>query len=124
MGLDAAIRAGVSAASKVTRSLQCEVTHVASGTLSFYGKPAAGSSTTRRAIVEYGRKNYIDSKGTVHAQRTVITILGDVSLNLDDTITLPDGSGGPIADIKGVADPTTGRPYASEVILGETQGNG
>jgi hypothetical protein len=59
---------------------------------------------------------------------TLITIIGPVTANgapnrdepVDprDKFVLPDGTSGPIVDVNGLLDPSTGRPYLYEVALG------
>lgn len=49
--------------------------------------------------------------------RAKVTFLFNVTIGTEDKLVMPDGTTGPILDIKGLQDPASGR-YLTEVWLG------
>ena len=118
MGLDTLIRSGVALAKRLTSSLQVSVTHKTVTARDTYGKVTGSSSVSRQALLE-DSKRLIRYPGGVEKQaRAKLTFLENVAIDVNDTeFTLPDGTTGPILDIRGLSDPTSGR-YLTEVWLG------
>ena len=105
MDLDTVVRSAVAVANTVTAPLQVDVTHVTGQTVDKYRKLTAGTSTTRKAIVEYKIRKIRMRDGTEHLSRADVFFIGNVTVLVTDVLTLPDGTTGPILDIVGLADP-------------------
>ena len=129
MALDAIVRKGVSLANRLTADLQDTVTHEAWIGHDGFGKPQYDPAIiSRQAVVEMDQRLIRLADGQEVQQRARVTVIGPITGNgakgrkepVDprDRITLPDGTIGPILDVKGVSDPTTGAPYAYTIILG------
>jgi hypothetical protein len=128
MALDALIRSAVATANRATASLQATVTHEAWIASDSFGAPVFATAVQRQALVEYRQQLRRANDGQEVMQRARVTFVEPVSANgaadrrepIDprDRIVLPDGTTGPILDVAGMADPSTGAPYALEVALG------
>lgn len=128
MGLDSIIRNAITLANSVTADLQTTVTHEAWIGQNSRGLPTYDDAVSRSAVVEFKqvRRRRPDGSETLQAAR--VTFVGPIASNgadgrrepIDnrDRITLPNGYSGPILEVLGVVDPTTGAPYALDVILG------
>lgn len=129
MGLAEIVRSGVSIANRVTGSLQATVQHEAWTGVGAYGAPAFDSAATRPAIVEHKTRRRRLESGEEINQVAAVTIIGPIAANgatgrrepIDprDRITLPNGYIGPILDVQGIVDPSTGLPYMYVVAIGE-----
>jgi hypothetical protein len=122
MGFDALIRSGVALADKLTADLQPIVQYS-----SYTGQSGKGGSTYAtavpiHAIIEYGGFLRQTTDGKFIQTIAHITFLQSISINTKDRIVLPNGTTGPIADTKGVIDPTTNTGYVTEVWLGAPSG--
>lgn len=131
MSLASIVRKAVLIADKVTGSLQATVVYYP-----YIGQSADGRGTrtyaapiTLPAVVEYGGIVYNQQTGVTVQTMAHITFprpLGILStaagrvnpVDYRDKIVLPDGTTSAIVDIKGFADPTTNKPFMSEVWLG------
>ena len=112
MGLDTLFRRCIVLADRLTGDLQVPVVHTPFASRSATGVPTYGAPTTRMAIVEKKRRAY---QGII-AQGTV-TFLSDVSLSLDDRLTLPGNDVVTILGCTQTLDPEGGG-YITEVYLG------
>ena len=132
MALDTILRKGVALANTLTAALQDTVKHEAWIGHDGFAKPTYDpSSINRQAIVEMDQRLIRLADGQEVQQRARVTVIGPITGNgangrkepVDprDRITLPDGTTGPILDVKGVSDPSTGAPYAYTIILGAAQ---
>jgi hypothetical protein len=129
MALDSILRSGVALANRMTGSLQAVVTHEAWTGTDTFNKPTYATAVSRPAIVDLNQRRSIERDGTVIVSRASITFLSPIAANgasgrrepIDprDRLTLPDGTTGPILEVAGAVDPTTGYPYAPTVALGD-----
>jgi len=128
MGFDDLVRNGIALANTLTSTLQVLVTHEAWTGQDGYGKPTFAAAISRTAIVEHKQRWIRNRDATIMAVLPSVTFLGPIADNgaanraepIDprDRITLPDGTTGPIQDVKFIMDPATNRPYMYEVALG------
>ncbi len=134
MGLETTLRKGVAIADKLTKSLQVEVTHKRWTGTDDDGEDVLDIGISLKAIVEFktkflrrtGGQQYNTAEESI--QRATITIIGPVTdfvaegrtnpIDVRDQFILPDGSSGPILNVEGVVDPSTGSPYSYEISLG------
>ncbi|CAB4190501.1 hypothetical protein UFOVP1196_64 [uncultured Caudovirales phage] len=71
------------------------------------------------AIVDWDQRHVRSFTGEMVTCRASVTFLDPaVIVNVNDKITLPDGSTGPILSMRGPMDAVTGRPLITEVFLG------
>lgn len=130
MGLADIVRSGVAVANTLTAGLQVTVSHYAWTGHDVYGAPTFAAAVSRSALVDMTRKLRRMPDGQESVAHAVITIVGPITANggsnrqepIDprDKFTLPDGSTGPILDIKGLLDPSTNKPFMYEVVIGST----
>lgn len=127
MGLDTLVRSGIAVANKLTAKLQVPVSHEA-----WIGDTSNGPTfravVARQALFEKKQRLIRRPDGTEVQQQAMVTIIGPIAadgaanrrepIDPRDRITSPDGTTGPILDVKGLADPATGFPYMYEVALG------
>lgn len=121
------LRTGVKIANQITQPVQAlvmlahEISHTGAGT----GTYAAPVSI--KALVDWKRTQVRTASGELSVTRAVVTFLDVEALKEAtngegigdyDRITLPDGTIGPILDQSGFIDAGTGRPFATEVMLG------
>ena len=117
MGLASVVRSAVATAKTVADDLLVPVTHRACTGEDAYRKRAYSAAVTRMALVEDEvRMVRTEYRGEV-ATRAKVTFLENVTIGAQDEIVLPDGSTGPILDIRGLADTAGGR-FVVEVWLG------
>lgn len=126
MRLDRIIRRGVALADRITDSLQAEVIHYHWSGDDQADQDATGdkifpSPVTRKAIVTLKQQFIRTSAGEDAVARAQVTFLSPVDVHMQDQIILPDGTTGPILDITGPVDPSTGRAYTIDVWLGSQQ---
>ncbi len=132
MGLDQTFRDGVATINTVTRDLQANIVHFAWTDQSSSGDPVytPASGTLRKAVVEpMNRMRHMDDGRVIEIMARVIFVeivppnggskRTSEPFDLRDKVQLPDGTTGPIIDIKGVTDPTTTRSYHNEVLIGK-----
>lgn len=128
MGLADVVRSGVALADTVTTDLQAAVTHKAWTGRDVDRKPTYAAGVSRLAIVERRQRLIRTATGEQILSRHRIAFLRPIAANgaatrrepIDprDVLTLPDGDTGPILEVTGVVDPSTGAPYYAEVWLG------
>lgn len=118
MGLDALVRAVVATADAVTADLQATVQHAAYRSQDVYGKVTYATAVARRAIVDLTEKPVRTVEGHERLSTARLTFPRPVAVDPRDTFTLPDGRTAPVLSIGGIADPSTGARYATEVALG------
>lgn len=118
MGLDALVRSVVTTADAVTGSLQATVQHAAYTGQNGYAKPTFAAAVARQAVVVLEQKpvRNLEDKLVVSTARLIFP--RPVAVDVRDRFTLPDGRTAPVLRTTGVADPTTGAAYATEVLLG------
>lgn len=132
MGLADIVRSGIATANSLTADLQDEVLHEPWIGNDKFGKPLYGNGVMRPALVERKSANRYGANGQVIAQNAQVTFIYPMSPNgapmrqepVDprDRITLPDGWTGPIVNVEGLVDPSTGLPYMYQVSLGASSG--
>lgn len=128
MGFDNLVRDGIALAASLTADLQDGVTVARWTGTDGYNKPSYAAVITVQALVENKQRQIRTVAGEVVQSRTKVTILTPMTaqgsakrkepLDPRDKITMPDGRTGPILDIQGLIDPSTGYPYMLEVYLG------
>lgn len=128
MSLDSIIRKGVAIADKVTRPLQCAVTHKAWIAQDVYGAAIYAGAASRLAIVEQKQQMRRTTTGELVMTTASVMFIYPVPPNgaagrrepIDprDVILLPDGSTGPLVDVAGFVDTKTTHPFFSEIALG------
>jgi len=128
MNLADILRNSIALANTITSDLQTTVAHSAWIGQDRNGKPLYDTAVNRAAIVEYKTELRRIPSGEEIAQTATITIVGPIDDNgaadrrepVDprDKFVLPNGFSGPILDVSGVIDPSTGRPYTITVTLG------
>lgn len=128
MGLDALVRSGIAIAKSITGSLQADVVHAAWTGSGGDGAATYATGVVRPALIEYRSKLIRSTTGAEVMQRALVTFLEPIDadgatgrrepIDPRDRITLPDGTTGPVLEVKGLTDPTTSHPYLFEVSLG------
>lgn len=123
------LRKVVGIANKVTKSLalQTAVTYQRCTGQDAYGTPTYNAAIKLDATVEWKQKSLTTPSGQLAVSRAIITLL-DIKQVEDatnkegigdgDLFVLPDGSTGPILDLRGFMDSGTGRPVVTEIFLG------
>lgn len=127
-GLASIVRKAVAIADKTTESLQATVQHYAWLSESITGFVEYDDPVSLPALVEDRDEIRQVSTGQTVRARAKISFLKLVPPNgspgrqepidVRDKIVLPDGTSGPIVDIRGLVDPSTSRPYLPEVWIG------
>ncbi len=118
MGLESLVASGVALANSLTSDLQHDVVHEAYEGPNDQGAPTYGSAVQRPALVEHRQRQVRGDEGNVVMARAKVSFLHPVRIGPLDRITLPDGTTGPILDIEGMVNGSTGAPYMLEVWLG------
>jgi hypothetical protein len=128
MGLANTIRKGVAIANSATKDLQVEIIFYAWIGSDADGKPKYDTPIGILALVEEKQHNRRLGVGQEIFPKASLTILSPLTANgalgrhepIDprDKFILPNGSTGPILDVKGMIDPKTKLPYLHEVTLG------
>ena len=127
MGLLDVIRSAVVVADGVTKELQPFVTLKRMTGHDAYGAVTFGTSIQLQAIVDWKRAQVRTSTGELTVSRATVLFVNVAQLMAatnnegigdEDQIILPDGTTGPILDISGFVDAGTGKPFATEVLLG------
>ena len=125
---------GIQIADNLLKSfgLECDITHRAYTGQNGYGTETYADAVTRKAVVDYTRKQRL-VEGKLITVVATVTILEAVTANgattnpprsepIDprDIIVLPDGTTGPIHSVPdSVVNPATGRPFLNTIYLGE-----
>lgn len=136
MGLDEIVTNAVATIKSVTSDLQPQVEHWAWIGHEDDGAPKYASTAKKyNCIVEYRRRRHslIQSHGQEVWSRAYVVFLEPVKVtgvNADrvepidprDRIVLPDGSTGPIVDVRGIVSKKTKRAYFHEVWIGQMSG--
>ena len=128
MGLQTTVASGIATAKSVTASLQDDITIAPWTGNSRTGAPSYGTAVTYPALVEWKQKMLKDRSGRDVVTQTKVTILQPITANgtsgrtepVDprDKVTLPDGTVGPILDVRGLMNPDTNAAFMWEVWLG------
>lgn len=129
MGLNSTVSKAVSNIDSITADFQVSVRHYPwIGFDSTTGGPSYGSVVLRKGVVDYKQRLRKTSDGQEVTQQASITIPRPIIANgaadrrepVDprDKFVLPNGYTGPILSIEGIINPSTGTPYAIDVILG------
>lgn len=144
MGYDLTVRAGVKLADKIFDTLQPYVTYFAWWSDDVYGKPMYMPSVQLKALVDMTARRRRTSAGQEVSTKAEVTILRPMPIvggavfqfptfemgtfetgstrgnpiDPRDVIILPDGTTGPIVEIKGMVDRGTNYPFFSEIWLG------
>jgi hypothetical protein len=128
MGFDDLVRDGIALATTLTSDLQDNVVLSRWTGVDGYNKPTYADPVTHPALIENKQRQIRLPGGEVIQSRTKVTFLHPMTahgaakrkepLDPRDKIVLPDGRTGPILDVKGLIDPSTGFPYMIEVFLG------
>lgn len=126
MRLDRIIRKGVALADRITKSLQGDVIHYHWSGDDQADQDATGDKTfpapvTRKAVITLKQQFIRTSAGEDAVSHAQVTFLSPVDVHMQDQIILPDGTTGPILNIAGPVDPSTGKVYAVDVWLGNQQ---
>ena len=119
MGLASLVRSALATAKSVTADLQATVTHEAYVSQDAYAQPTYSDGVERQAIVTYRTRLVRNAAGEEVMARASIAFVEPVSIDMRDRFTLPDGTTGPIVSMTGVADSTSGVPYAPKVWIGQ-----
>jgi hypothetical protein len=129
MGLGDTLRNAVRIVDSVTADIQATVQHEAWIGQDGRGKPSYAAAVARACAVSMDQRQVEDFEGRLRIARTRLTFPRDIAPNgatgriepIDprDRITLPDGTTGPILNVKGFVDRATNRPFAITVFLGE-----
>lgn len=127
MSLLNVVRSAVAVANKVTKPLQPKVTYRRFTSGDGEGTKAHGSAVLLDAIVDWTQKSLRTSSGELTVSRASVSLLdikqvvaatNGEGIGDNDIFILPDGTTGPILDMKGFIDAGTGHPIATEVFLG------
>lgn len=129
MGLETTIANLIGVANSVTSDLQETISHYPWIGNTVEGESLFGDAVSVTALVERGRKIKLERDGrTLFKTGTKITIIGPVTANgsadreepIDprDRFVLADGTAGPVVNVTGLDNPTTGKPYMYEVFIG------
>lgn len=130
MSLADLVRSGVALANQITSDggLLCNVTHYPwTGYVNAHGDSSYGDPVELEGL--FSQKNELIQMGGQYIEtRAVLTFLFPIEPNgatgrrepIDnrDLFDLPDGSKGRIADVRGLVDASTDRPYFCKVYFG------
>lgn len=127
MGLLDVLKAGVKVADQLTKDLQATVTYRRHTGQGFSGDATYAADVELKAIVDWRQRQVRTLAGSLEVSRASVTFLdvdallaatNNAGIDDNDVIVLPDGTTGPILDMGGFIDRTTGVPVATEVFLG------
>jgi hypothetical protein len=118
VALDSLVRKLVALGHKVTRPLQADVVWESWQSTNDKGAHSYAPAVALPAHIEWEQKLVRTLSGAEKVSRTHVTFLYPVPIDERDRMTLPDGDTGPILDLSGYVDPTTGHGYYTEVWLG------
>jgi hypothetical protein len=127
MSLLHSVRGAIAIADKVTQPLQATVTFAKYAGADEYGNPVYGPPVQLPAIVDWKQKQLRTQGGILSVSRASVMFVdigelmaatGGEGVDDMDSITLPDGTTGPILDMAGFVDAGTGLPMTTEVFLG------
>lgn len=128
MAFDDLIRTGVALADSLTGSIQAAVMHSAWVGQDALGDDSYAAAVSRPAIVERMIRERQASDGRTIRATAEITFLRPIApqgtagriepIDSRDKLVLPDGFTDPVADVKALLDPDTGRGYYAIVYLG------
>jgi hypothetical protein len=122
MGLLDIVRSGVAIANTLTVDLQAIVIREAAFlplTQDVRGEPNRAAGVNVPALVEMKQRMVKLATGEIIASRAKVTFLDPaIVIHVKDRLTLPDGSQGPILEVEGLVDRSTGKSILSEVFIG------
>lgn len=129
MALSDVIKSGVAIANSVTKGgkLQCDITLRHAGAPDGEGTITYGPPVPLTALVDWTQHSLRTAEGQLSVSRAQVSFLDVPALSAatngeglgdDDIITLPDGTTGPILDMKGLISGDTGQPFMTEAFLG------
>jgi hypothetical protein len=122
-----ALRAGVKVADSVTKPLQPLVSYERCTGTDEFGTRTFAAPVTMHAIIDFKAVPVRTKDGITTVTRATLELLSILEVVLatsgegiadEDRFTLPDGSTGPILDVGGFIDASTGHPIATTVMLG------
>lgn len=126
--MDGIFRAALQAVHAAFAGAAVAVTHEAWIGQDGYGKPSYAAPVSRQAVVGEDGRRFNTDGGDVVASRARISFVGAVEPNgaegrdepIDsrDRLTLPGGITGPLLDVAGTTDPTTGSPFSLTAWIG------
>lgn len=120
MGLDATIRAAVATVKSTIGDLLVTVTHEPFLSRNGDGLPTYDTAVEYQAFMERKDERLAWRIGSEHVPSHMVTFLENVTVTMNDRITLPDGSAPKILDVRGVQDPNGGQ-YYTQVIFGRPE---
>lgn len=103
---------------KATTSAQVSVTVTKAASTDGGGDVTPGTVFHWDAVVDWNAHRVRTTEGVDTMSRATIQFVEPHPIDDDDSIVLPDGTTGPILDMRGVVDPATGIPYVTTVLLG------
>lgn len=127
MSLLSILRSGVKQVNTITKSLQADISYRRCLSIDYRGKKTLDSPVILKALVDWSEASVRSSTGELTVSRAQVTFLDITALTnatagkgIDDNdeIVLPDGTTGPILDLRGFIDAGTTNPLATLVLLG------
>lgn len=120
MDIPALVRAGVATAKGLVGSamVTVQVEHWDGVTLDAFGNPDLDAPVPYRAVWTKKQGAVRSTTQVLVQYQSTLGFLDPISLRVEDRITLPDGTTGPILNFGGAVDPGTDLPYAAKVYLG------
>ena len=112
MSLDATIRAAVVQAAAAVGGVLVPVRHAAKTGTDGDGKPTYATATEHQAFVMTAQSKVRRLIGAEVVEGPTVLFLENLIVNVEDQLTLPDGTVAPVKAVEGVADPTGGVYYA------------
>lgn len=111
MSLPQQIRAAVVAAKFAVGDLLVDVEHEPYAGINADGLKSYDTAVTRRAFVTEGKHALFRQTGVENVPGPTLLFLENVSFDIRDRITLPDGSQPTIIETNGIVDPIGGTYY-------------
>jgi len=120
------VRSAVKIADKVTKPLQGLVSFERYLSQDGFGTKTYATPATLRAIVELKQQQVRSTSGELSVSRASVLFLDVAGLkavapsgvSVNDRVTLPDGTTGPILNLSGFVDAGTTHAVATQVFLG------
>lgn len=111
MSLPQVIRGAVASVKAATGELLIDIDHEPYASINADGLKSYGTSTTRQAFVTAGTHALFRQTGTENVPGPTLLFLDNISFDIRDRITMPDGSQPVIIEIQGITDPAGGTYY-------------